>query len=78
MLEMNTMGPRVAVEEPPPPAYHTLEPRTPRPVPVEIIAETGRGVGPEPGLGMEVWDGVQVVSNVGSGTDSRTNNPGGM
>jgi hypothetical protein len=71
MLEINATGRGFVVEEPPP-AYYTLEHRNPRPVPVEIGAETRRGPGPELGVGMEAWNGFRAVSDMGSGTSPRT------
>jgi len=71
MLEMDATGRGFVVEEPPP-AYYTLEHRTPRPIPVEMGTETRRGQEPETGAGMEAWNGFQVVSSMSAGMNPTT------
>jgi hypothetical protein len=71
ILEVDATGRGFTVEEPPP-AYYTLEHRTPRPMPVEVGTETRRGQGPEIEAGMEAWNGFQVVSGMSAGMNPRT------
>lgn len=70
MLEIDTTGQGLVIEEPPP-AYYTLEHRTQPPLPVEMGVGARRGWEAEIGAGMEAWNGFQMVSEISPGTNPR-------